>query len=133
MLIDKQAQDHAEKVNEEELAAAIGGVRTKGSHPVDVVVSMDGAIRHGLELKTLLSNTNDKITVKSDALERKNAWAIDNRATLHTVVFDDRDLESGRKIYWCLGCGAFRLSRLSRLHGGLEELANLLQLIGPSR
>jgi hypothetical protein len=129
MPIDWSYQQHAEENNERELAAALGGFVTRGSAPVDVVVTRHGRPAHGIELKTLVTQGNDKITMKTPAMDRKFDWASEHGAALHTVVFDDReamDDASRRRVYHRLGVGSFRIGNMRLLEGGLQELAALL-------
>lgn len=129
MPIDWSYQQHAEEHNESELAAALGGYATRGSAPVDVVVTRGGRPAHGIELKTLVTQGNDKITMKTHAMARKLEWAGEHGAGLHTVVFDDReamDDVSRRRVYHRFGVGSFRIGNMSLLEGGLQELAALL-------
>ena len=129
MAIDWQYQQYAEEHNEAELAAAVGGRATRGSAPVDVIVLKGGVPAHGIELKTLVTQGNDKITMKSDAMARKMEWAEENAAHLHTVVFDDRDAmgdPARRRVYHRLGIGSFRIGNMRLLVGGLQELASLV-------
>jgi hypothetical protein len=129
MPIDWSYQQHAEERNESDLAAAVGGYATKGSAPVDVVVARDGVPAHGIELKTLVTQENDKITMKTPAMNRKMAWAEDCGATLHTVVFDDRNVMDDprqRRVYYRHGLGSFRIGNMTLLERGLQELAELL-------
>jgi hypothetical protein len=129
MPIDYAYQQHAEENNERELAAAIGGYATRGSAPVDVVVTRGGQPVCGVELKTLVTQGNDKITMKSDAMARKLEWSGKHAAPLHTVVFDDRDMISGRgerRIYHRFGVGSFRIGNMTPVRDGLQGLARLL-------
>ena len=129
MAIDWSYQQHAEERNEQELADALGGSVTRGCAPVDVVVLRGGMPAHGIELKTMVTQGNDKITMKSSAMSRKFDWAEEHGAALHTVVFDDRDAmddPSKRLVYHRLGIGSFRIGNMRMLPGGLQELADLL-------
>lgn len=125
MPIDWSHQQHAEERNEADLADAVGGYVTRGSEPVDVVIERAGAPAHGIELKTLVTQENDKITMKTPAMNRKLAWAEGCGAALHTVVFDDRDT-SQRRVFYRNGVGSFRIGNMALLEGGLQELADLL-------
>ena len=135
MPIDRELQSYAENENELELAVAIGGRTTQGSAPVDVVVMRDGCIVFGIELKTVLTNGNDKITMKSDAIARKHEWASATGADLHTIVFDDRGvfgvtgerLYENRRVYHRPGCGSFRLCNMQPVDGGIDGIVGLLE------
>jgi len=91
--------------------AEILGLNVHGDNdPVDVSGEMNGK-RHAVEVKTFISNSNDKVTVHPDSLKRKTAWARKNKAQLHTVVVD---LRTGtRELYYRRGGGSFRLGTLT--------------------
>ena len=91
--------------------AEILGLNVHGDNdPVDVSGEMNGK-RHAVEVKTFISNSNDKVTVHPDSLKRKTAWARKNKAQLHMVVVD---LRSGtRELYYRRGVGSFRLGTLT--------------------
>ena len=121
---DVRAQRHAE-ANELKIRQMIGGMRTDDNLPVDVITTIGGQ-KHGVEVKTLIINTNDKITMRADALERKAEWAKDNDAIVHTVVIDDREKflsahYSGHQFYYRRGSGSFRL-------GGMVKVASAAHL-----
>lgn len=131
MAIDWEYQQHAEDRNEAELAAAIGGSATRGSVPVDVIVPRENRIAHGIELKTLVTQGNDKITMKSSAMARKIDWADQSGARLHTVVFDDRNVINGtgdRIVYYRPGIGSFRIGNMTRVPRGLQGLAEIFDI-----
>lgn len=111
-------QRHAEK-NELSVRNMIGGTRTDDNLPVDVVTTIKGRM-HGVEVKTFINNTNDKITMRKAAIEKKVAWGRSNHASVHTVVIDDRDKfgskhYSGHRIYYAKGSGSFRLNSLTKV------------------
>jgi hypothetical protein len=141
MAIDRELQSYAEDDNERELAVAVGGMQTQGSAPVDVVVIKDGIAVVGIELKTVLTNGNDKITMKAAAIERKHEWASRTGASLHTIVFDDRlvfgqdgrKLPEHRRVYHRPGCGSFRLCNMQEVVGGVDGVASLLEQYGGCR
>jgi len=106
----------------------VGGETSIGNAPVDVVATIDGK-KVGIEVKTMVSNTNDKIWVNADARKNKETWARRNRARVHTVVIDDRDEFkdknfSGHKLYFAKGAGGFRLGAMTpvRDKSHLKEL-----------
>lgn len=97
----------------------IGGESTGDNAPTDVNVVFGGTT-HGIEVKVLLDNTNDKITMHPESRTRKIAWAKKHHAGLHTVVVDDRDRfgspgYSGHKIYYREGVGSFRLEAMQQV------------------
>lgn len=115
-------QRYSEEHNEPILAAGIHGVSLRDNEPVDVVVLRKGKVAHGVELKTMVSNSNNKITMKSSAMQRKTAWMQEHGAPYHTVVFDDHAVfnasgqglhdESKRQIYYKRGFGSFRVGSM---------------------
>lgn len=136
-LIDKTVQRYAEEHNEPQFAQAVGGLSFKDNEPVDVVVGdASGRIAHGIELKTMVDNANNKITMKREAMERKARWSRANKATFHTVVIDDsavfnakgegRHDESKRRLFYRRGFGSFRVGGMYEVKGGVEELKRLL-------
>lgn len=125
--VHAESQRHAER-NELSVRKMVGGERTDDNKPVDVITTIDGKIK-GIEVKTMINNTNDKITVRKAALLKKAAWARSNHATVHTVVIDDRGKfghksYSGHRIYHTKGTGSFRLSTLTKVRDAkhLKEL-----------
>ena len=125
-------QRHAEK-NELKVRDMLGGeLPSAYNAPVDVIVRIDGKLK-GIEVKTLINNSNDKITVRAAALKNKQWWARSNRATIHTVVIDDRDkfgnTYSGHRIYYARGSGSFRLSSMTKV----ENAAHLRELLSKRR
>lgn len=119
-------QRYAEK-NELKVRRMVDGTRTDDNKPVDVITK-DG--KHGIEVKTMINNDNNKITVRAAALAKKEAWARENKARLHTVLIDDRDKfkhprYSGHKIYYMRGTGSFRLSSMVPV----ESAAHLRRLM----
>ena len=115
--VDKQR--HAE-ANEPIVAAALKGHSTEDNLPMDVLLkkrSNSGKLI-GIELKTMLDNGNDKITMHPHSRQRKLDWAKQHKAAVHTVVLDHRDRfqggkfkaqYSGHEIYYRPGVGSFRL------------------------
>lgn len=108
-------QQHAES-NETDVKAMVGGETTGDNAAMDVVVK-SGSQLHGVEVKTLLHNSNDKITMHPPSRRRKEAWARKNNAVVHTVVLDDRKgrANSGHRLYYRRGVGAFRLEKMTKV------------------
>ena len=98
-----QAQRAGER-NEKVLAESINGKQQTDNAPFDVE-SGDNVI----EVKTIVSGKNDKITMHPESLARKHEAARGKMA--HTVVFDNRD----GSIYYKQGVGSFRLTTMTRL------------------
>ena len=125
-------QRHAER-NERLLRERIGGTATRlvQNEPVDLLVTF-GDKKVGVEVKTLINNENDKITVRSKALEKKRRWGKENDAEIHTIVIDDRDaynpkLFSGHKVYHRDDTGSFRLGTMTKVESD-EHLRRLLKI-----
>lgn len=131
--IDAPIQRYCEEHNESRFAKKIGGRSFKDCEPVDVVV--DGGVKHGVELKTMVANKNNKITMKRSAMERKAAWEKANKATFHTVVIDDSAVfnakgegkhdESKRRIFYRRGFGSFRVNTMYEVKS-IAELKKLM-------
>jgi len=134
--VDKTIQRYAEEHNEPAFARAIGGLSFKDNEPVDIVVGdASGRIKHGVELKTMVDNGNNKITMKQSAMQRKAKWEKANRATFHTVVFDDTAVfnangpgkhdVSKRRIFYRRGFGSFRVGTMHEVKS-MKELKQLM-------
>lgn len=118
------SQRHAER-NELTVRAMVGGTRTQGNAPVDVVATIEGKVK-GIEVKTLISNTNDKITTRKSAMAKKDQWAHANHASVHTVVLDDRSKGySGHPMYYAKSHGSFRISAMTPI----RDAAHLKELL----
>ena len=137
-LNDTEIQRWGER-NEDGVVALVGkGETSKLADPLDVRVTLGNA-RHGVEVKSLFTNTNDKITTRGPALEAKLQAGRDENRRLHTVVFDERsayvgkgavpNLYSGHRIYYHAGVGSFRLGSMTPVRDG----AHLRQLMGKRR
>lgn len=94
VLIGKDVQRYAEERNEPWVAKQLGGVSFPDSEPVDVSVPGEsGVMAHGVELKTLVSNGNFKLTMDSYSQIRKLLWEQAQKgAVYHTIVLDDQDV-----------------------------------------
>jgi hypothetical protein len=128
-------QRYAE-AQEQVFANAIGGTHLADNEPMDVTVPRAGGGLHGLEVKTLVNQKNDKITMKKDAVDAKTAWAQKNQGELHTVVLDHRDRYdggankehySGNEIMYKRGVGAFRLGQMQKCKDA-AEVKRLMEL-----
>jgi hypothetical protein len=135
--VDSEIQRYAEEHNEPAFAKAIDGLSFKDNEPVDVVMGDKGVVQHGIELKTMVSNKANKITMKRSAMDRKAQWEKDNKATFHTVVIDDHAVfnangpgqhdESKRVIYYRRGFGSFRVPTMHKV-ADLDELKKLINM-----
>jgi len=128
----KAKQDHAEAA-EKELARKLKGKKSGDNKEVDVTVRI-GRVDHGIELKTMLDNGNDKITMHPESRRRKEKWGRKRGRRLHTVVIDDRDVfdggknkdqYSGHRLYYKGGVGAFRLGKMRKVKS-FAELRRIL-------
>ena len=107
----KHEQDIAED-SEKRLAEGLGMARTKDNSPFDL---QEGKI--GIEIKTFVSNTNDKCTQKAEAMARKvEAIKASKLTKTFTVVADRRgDLAASPKYYVRDGFGSFRLGTMKEV------------------
>jgi len=111
---EKQRRGEAEQAR---LAKVIGGRDEGDNKPFDVIVG-----RHGIEVKTVMDNNNDKITVHPSSRRRKEAEAKRRGLKMHTVAIDVRG--GRRKYYYREGVGAFRLRSMRKVT--VAELKKLL-------
>jgi hypothetical protein len=129
-ITDKSTQDYT-KANENTFANRIGGKSFPDNDPIDIHVPGGGVGGKdaGIELKTLTHGKNDKITMSSGALERKDAWESESKTQMHTVALDHRDrfgegknasLYSGHEIYYKRGVGSFRISSMYKVKDEAE-------------
>ena len=119
--------------NEDKLAEALNAKVDDDNDPMDIQLKV-GTKTIGIEVKTMLDNSNDKITVHPKSRRRKEQWAKDNNAVITMVVFDDRDKWergshkdkwSGNRIYFANRVGALRLTSMQPV-GSLAELKKIL-------
>lgn len=128
-------QRYSEEHNEPILAAGVKGLSLRDNEPVDVIVLRKGKVTHGVELKTMVSNSNNKITMKASAMERKAGWVKEHGAPYHTVVFDDHAVfnsggkgehdDDKRQIYYRRGFGSFRVNAMHPV----KDMAELNRLM----
>lgn len=144
-VVKADIQQYSEEKNEPVLANGLkdanrnqNAMSLRDNEPVDAVVVRDGKIEHGVELKTMVDNGNNKITMKESALARKRQWVKDNKATFHTVVFDDQKVfnaggegihgpASARSIFYKRGAGSFRVGSMHRVKN-MNELRSLIDM-----
>lgn len=136
-MIDKTVQRYAEEHNEPKFAKKIGGESYPDGEAFDIGIkdAADGKMRHGVELKTMVDNKANKITMKRSAMENKAAWEKKHKALGHTVVLDDSKVfnakgegqhdESKRKIFYRRGYGSFRVNTMYQVKD-MAELKILL-------
>jgi hypothetical protein len=97
------------------VAGIIGGTPTGDNQPMDVVVQTPKGKTIGIEVKTLIDNSNDKITMHPESLARKEQWTRQNKAEGHTLVVDKR---GGKTIFYHRkGFGSFRVSNMDVISG----------------
>ncbi len=106
----KQLKAHA---SEKTIATVLGGKDLPDNEPMDILVKLKGQT-HGIEVKTLIDNSNDKITCHPESRVRKQEWCRDNKAIGHTVIVDKRG--STPVYYHREGFGAFRLAGMERVN-----------------
>jgi hypothetical protein len=111
---------------EKEVVAMIQGKSTGDNKPMDVTTTIKGRL-HAVEVKTLVHNANDKITMHKPSLARKMKYARKTGAITHTVVLDKRTGRnySGNKIYYRRGLGSFRIHTLTKV----RDAAHLRELM----
>ncbi len=110
----KQRRGEAEQ---KRLSGAVDGKDTGDNEAFDVLVG-----RHAVEVKTVIDNDNDKITVHPDSRRRKEKYASENGLEMHTVAVDVR---GGRRMYYHKpGVGAFRLGGMEKV--SLDRLKEIL-------
>lgn len=117
--------------SEKMVAKMIGGKRMEEeqhNHPVDVTKG-----KAAIEMKTMTTNSNDKITMHPKSLDRKQGWVDKNGFNAHTVIIDKRDVYSkqsaknysGHQMYHREGFGSFRLAGMTRV----KNAAHLRRLL----
>jgi chromatin segregation and condensation protein Rec8/ScpA/Scc1 (kleisin family) len=105
-----KAKQHLAADSERRIARIFKTVPTTNKAPFDTLFTHQGRLQ-SVEIKTLMDNKNDKITMHKDALLRKVRWALKNKSISHTVVFDRRGARP--KMFYRRGVGSFRLSSLT--------------------
>jgi len=103
--VEKQRKAEAEQAR---LAGLVGGKETDDNEAFDVLIG-----KHAVEVKCVIDNDNDKITMHPESRRRKEQFAKNNGMELHTVAIDVR---GGKRAYYHRdGVGAFRLSAMERV------------------
>ena len=152
-LVGKDIQRYSEERNELDLASKLGKTaKAMDNNLPHDVEWLDGDKLHGIELKTMVENKANKITMKRSAVLRKQAWERKNKGVFHTVIFDDelvipgknieeksaainRLLTKGdtkgfdskkRKIFYKRGSGSFRTSAMQEVNS-IDELKELIR------
>jgi hypothetical protein len=93
----------------DKIGKLIGGKSTLDNAPMDIMVGN----KHGVEVKTLISQKNDKITMHPESLSRKQMFATKNKLQGHTVVVDLRGKVP--VYYYAEGFGSFRVGSMTKV------------------
>jgi len=105
----KGHHDKAEEI-ERLMAKKTGLTKSSGNKPFDIFGKKDA-----VEVKTVLMQKNDKLTMNRDAIARKNAWAKANKVQSHTLAVD---LRGQKPVYYHReGVGSFRLGTMNKVSG----------------
>ncbi len=97
---------------EMELSHALGMPRSSDNKPFDLQSKTVG-----IEVKTVVSGKNDKITMSKDAVAKKHAEVASAKLKrTYTVVVDKRSPDS-HKFYVRAGFGSFRLGSMTEVDG----------------
>ena len=132
-LVNKDIQRYAEEYNEPRFAKVVGGVSHPDSEPMDVTAKNGDLV----EIKTLVDNSNSKITMDSYSQVRKIVKESETGKTFHTVVSDDQKIynaggegkhgdDSKRRYFYRRGVAGS--ARIGSLHECKDE-AELLKLM----
>lgn len=120
----KGTQDKAEHAEQMINKFLKGSIKSKDNAPFDIVHTVNGK-RHGIEVKAIISQKNDKITQKGEAINRKMAYAKANKIKgVHTVAVDYRGKTP--VVYHREGVGSFRLGNMTKVKGGFNGLSKLI-------
>jgi len=103
---------------EEAVAKLINGKNLDDHEPFDVIAG-----KHAVEVKTLLSGKNPKLTMHPDSLARKNTFLKKKEMIGHTVAIDARGKTP--VYYYREGVGSFRLDNMRTVKGA--ELKGLMK------
>ena len=136
-MVDSEIQRYAEEYNEPIIAKALGGKSSRNSAEVDIILTTSDGRQHGVELKTMVANGNAKITMKTQAMQRKKSWERKNKGTVHTVVLDDSKVFNAlgkgkhditkRRILYRRGYGSFRTAKM-HVCANMAEVKRLIQM-----
>lgn len=118
--VARKAEQHIAEQTEVELSAALKMPKSPDNNPFDLQSKTVG-----IEVKTLISNTNDKITMSKSAVLKKHAEV--ERAGLkktYTIVADKRGAATSYFIRE--GFGSFRIGAMT----AVPDTAGLLKFMG---
>lgn len=150
--VGRDVQRYSEEHNEAQLAKSLGrGAKAIDDNAPHDVQWRDRGKTHGIELKTMVDNSNNKLTMKRSAMDRKAKWLRANRdRVFHTVVFNDGEAIPGnsiaekaaslnkfltkgcciqsakRRIFYRRGYGSFRVENMYEVKD-IKELKKLLR------
>lgn len=127
VMVDKPIQRYAEEYNEPRMAKLLGGISHPDSEPMDITTKSGDLV----EMKTIVKNSNDKITMDSYSQIRKIVKEQETGRTFHTIVSDDSKVfspdgnhneKAGRTYYYRRGvAGSARI-------GGMHQCKNEAEL-----
>jgi len=103
--VEKQRRAKTEQAR---LAKLIGGMNTDNNDAFDVLLQ-----GHAIEVKCVMDNNNDKITMHPKSRRRKESYARKNGMQPHTVAIDIR--RGQRAFYYRKGIGSFRLRNMKKV------------------
>lgn len=129
----KEKQDASEALEHE--ASRIFGIEKNGDNlPMDLT-SPNGMV--GVEIKMLHDSKVDRVHMRKDSRQRKEAWiAAKKGRRAYTIVVDNRDRYqngahkdkySGTRVFWTEGVGGFRFGQMNKANS-LEEVKKHLGL-----
>lgn len=104
------------------IANMLGGNHITGNKPMDVILVHPNGKTYGIEVKAVIKNKNEKLTMHPESLDRKVAWGRKHHASVHTVVVDMQS----RQILYRRGVGSFEFGTMDRI----ESPKHLMKLIG---
>lgn len=150
--VAREVQQYAEEHNERQFARSLGrsAKAMDDNEAIDIQWRRKGKT-HGIELKTMVDNRNNKITMKQSAMQRKRKWLRQEKGRVfHTVVLDDgasipgssiveksealkKFLSEGccvdlkkRRILYRRGYGSFRVENMHEVKD-IKELKRLME------
>jgi hypothetical protein len=134
-MVNKDIQRYAEEYNEPRIAKLVKGVSYPDSEPMDVTSKSGDPI----EIKTMVDNSNNKITMDSYSQVRKIVKEQELGKPFHTVVSDDsriynaggpgeHDESKGRRYFYRRGvAGSARIESMYECKDE-KELLKLMSL-----
>lgn len=114
------------RTREVELAEALTAAGVPAVHVDDVFDVVVGTVEEPkalVEVKTLLLQKNDKVTVHPRSLRKKLKQAGSLRVPSFLVAFDDREGKNKRRVFVRNRVGSFRLRNMERTT--LDQLVSL--------